>query len=81
MVSNVGCRDKVIDARIRHLNNTIAFDGNHMSPYYLNKGATYAIDNYAGNAMDGVGLFGSDAGQTIDGLSYGGSPVYSYRPL
>lgn len=80
MISNVPSRDTVINARIRHFNNTRDGDGTRMSREFLKKGATYSVDNYVGNSMDGLGFFGVSAGKTIDGLSYGGKQVYTYAP-
>lgn len=80
MISNVPSRDTVINARIRHFNNTRDGDGTRMSREFLKKGATYSVDNYVGNSMDGLGFFGVSAGKTINGLSYGGKQVYTYAP-
>lgn len=81
MISNVPSRNMTINARIRHFNNTRVGDGTRMSAEFLKKGATYAVDTYAGSSMDGVGFYGSDAGKTIDGLRYGGNKVYTYLPF
>lgn len=81
MISNVPSRNTTIDARIRHFNNTRAYDGTKMSAEFLKKGATFSVDVFNGNSEDGVGFFGNDAGKTIDGLRYGGNKVYTYLPF
>lgn len=35
---------------------------------YLKEGKTYAYNNYPGSAADGEGLYGMDAGKTVNGL-------------
>lgn len=81
MISNVPSRNTTIDARIRHFNNTRVYDGTRMSAEFLKQGATYAVDVFPGNSMEGVGFYGNDAGQTINGLRYGGKETYTYLPF
>ena len=38
------------------------------------------MEVYPGNPTDGIGLYGVDAGRTIDNNSYPGSQKYSFGP-
>lgn len=67
MISNIACRNKTIQSRLRYLNNTRAGRGNAFNSNYLKEDKTYAFNNYPGSAADGEGLYGMDAGKVIDG--------------
>lgn len=72
MISNIPCRNKVIDSKLRHMNNTRNGQGNVFNQNYLKEGKTYAVNNYAGSAVDGEGFYGYDAGKMVEGLWFGG---------
>lgn len=81
LISNIAGRTEKVDAKIRYLNNTRTGEGAFLSSSYLKKGKPNARSVYPGQPSDGVGMFGNDAGQTIDDNFYPGKFRYSFLPL
>ena len=65
MISNVACRNTTVGSRLRYMNNTRAGQGNVFNQNYLKEGKTYSYNNYPGNAADGDGFYGMDAGKVV----------------
>ena len=56
-IANISGRDGVVDARIRHLENTREGDANYAVDEYLKEDAYFALDNYAGSPADSIGAY------------------------
>ena len=81
LISNVSGRKGVVEAKIRHLNNTRVGEGAFYMPEFLKKGRQLAKDIYPGRPADGIGLFGPDAGRVTDGDFRSGQYKYSLLPI
>lgn len=81
LIANIACRDKTIDARIRHFINTRKDEGAFLSSEFLIKNRPLATDSYPGSPADGVGLFGIDAGTNTKDYFLGGKKRYTSMPI
>ena len=81
LIANISGRSEVVDAKLRHLDNTRTGEGNYYTKDYLKKDADFALDNYAGNPSDIIGFCGEDADKTVDGAYYGGEEKISLGPV